>query len=52
METLKVPFKPSAITHAELPDGGSGRMIVLSKSWNRQTFFLAKELPIDVKTTK
>jgi hypothetical protein len=37
VETLKVPFKPSAIPHAELPDGGIGRVIVLAKPRNPLT---------------
>lgn len=46
VETLKVPFKPSAITHTALPDGGSGRVIVLAKPSKPPTFANPKELPI------
>jgi hypothetical protein len=46
VETLKVPFKPSAITHTALPDGGSGRVIVLAKPAKAPVLANPKELTI------
>lgn len=46
VETLKVPFKPSAITHTPLPEGGSGRVIVLAKPAKAPVLANPKELTI------
>ncbi len=47
LETIKVPFKPQAISVAAMADGASGRVITLSKPAKAATLVNPKELAIN-----